>query len=102
MFLKADSDIYGHVERFTAKDFRYILDLIDGYRNAPYNICEIRRDDVHDKHGRIDIEIEFIDEHNHWCRQKLLIMNGELIDGTAFHARRDEWYDQSRNKEGSL
>jgi hypothetical protein len=92
MFLKADSDIYGNIERFTADDFRHILDLIDAYRKAPYNICEIRRDDVRDEHGRIDIEIEFIDEYNHWVRQKLLIMNGELIDGVTFHERRNEWY----------
>ena len=92
MFLKADSDIYGNIERFTSSDFRHILDLIDGYRKAPYNICEIRRDDIYDQHGRIDIEIEYIDENGHWIRQKLLILNGELIDGTAFHERHDEWY----------
>lgn len=92
MFLKADSDIYGNIERFTSSDFRHILDLIDGYRKAPYNICEIRRDDVHDQHGRIDIEIEYIGENGHWIRQKLLILNGELIDGKAFHERHDEWY----------
>ena len=92
MYLKADSDIYGNKEFFTADDFRRILDLIDGYRKAPYYICEIRRDDVSDKHGRIDVEIELVDEHNHWIRQKLLIMDGELIDGAAFHARCREWY----------
>lgn len=92
MFLKADSDIFGNIERFTASDFRHILDLIDGYRNAPYNICEIRRDDIHDEHGRIDIEIEYINDHGHWIRQKLLILNGELIDGAAFHTRHSEWY----------
>ena len=98
MFLKADRDIYDNIERVTASYLRHILDLIDGYRQKPYNICEIRRDDVHDKNGRVDIEIEYIDD-NRQIRQKLLILNDELIDGAAFHARYEEWYNQKEDSQ---
>lgn len=94
MFLKADRDTYGNRECVSAVDLRHILDLIDGYKKTHYNICEIRRDNIRDEHGRIDIEIEFADEHGHWVRQKLLIMNGELIDGVSFHKRCREWYPE--------
>ena len=93
MFLKADYDIYGNKECLTSNDLRQVLDLIDKYMSLPYNICEIRRDDVNDKHGRYDIEIEYRDTNNHPIRRKLLILNGELINGAMFHARHNEWYN---------
>ena len=92
MFLKADSDIYGNREKFTSEDFKNILRLIDEYKKEPYYISEIRRDDMYDEHGRIDIEIEYQNKNGQLVRQKLLILNGELIDGLAFHKRHSEWY----------
>lgn len=92
MYIKADYDLYGNKEYFTSIDFRHILDLIDGYTKTPYRICEIRRDDINDTNGRIDIEIEYIDSNGRLIHQKLLILKDELIDGDAFHKRHDEWY----------
>ena len=94
MILKAGQDIYGNVEQFTARQFRHILDLIDGYMgDVPYTIREIRQDDINDTHGRIDVEIRFRDENGSLIQQKLLILDDELIDGKTFHERYKEWYD---------
>ena len=92
MFIKASSDLYGKTEYFTASDFRHMLYLIDGYVKTGYRICEIRRADIDDKNGRIDIEVEYLDSKGHLIHQKLLILNDELIDGKMFHERHDEWY----------
>ena len=92
MFVKATCDLYGKTEYFTASDFRHIMDLMDGYVKTGYRICEIRRDDIDDKNGRIDIEVEYLDSKGHLIHQKLLILNDELIDGKMFHERHDEWY----------
>lgn len=93
MILTARQDIYGIPEFFTAKRLRQILDLLDSYMNEkPYHICEIRQDDVNDKHGRVDIEIRYTDENHRLYEQKLLILNDEVIDGRTFHKRYSEWY----------
>ena len=97
MIIKANQDIFGNLEQFTSNDFRHIFDLIDGYmKDKPYTIHEIWQDDIKDPHGRIDIEIRFVDEKGHLIQQKLLILNDELIDGKTFHERHDEWYGQKR------
>ena len=88
MFLEANTDLYGRNEHFTSSDFRAILDALDAYFKVPYVIREIRRDDLQDPTGRVDIEVEYINSGNLPIRQKLLIMDGELLDGKAFHARR--------------
>lgn len=87
MFLKADRDLYGNSEHLTSDDFRHILDLVDNYKKSPYAIREIRRDDVKDPHGRIDIEILYINENKDLICQKLLILDGELLDGEMFHKK---------------
>jgi len=87
MQLIAEYDLHGNREHLTSSDLRRILDLIDGYMSIPYQIKEIWRDDVNDKNGRIDIEVEYIDNKKHLIRQKLLILNDELIDGKTFHKR---------------
>ena len=92
MYLNADYDSYGHAVRLTSADFRRILDLIDGYIEIPYRIVRMWRDDVKDKNGRVDIEIEYANDEGHLVCQKLLILNDELIDGKSFHERYDEWY----------
>ena len=93
MIFKADKDECGNVEQFTADKLRRILDLIDEYmKNVPYIIHEIRQDNVADKHGRIDIEIRYVNKANCVIQQKLLILDDELIDGKEFHRRFKEWY----------
>ena len=42
---------------------------------------------------RFDIDIQYVDETtNHYIRQKLLILKGEVIDGETFHKRYNEFY----------
>lgn len=94
MLLKAETDIYGHAVQLTSADLRRFLDLIDGYMKVPYTIHEIRQDNVHDLNGRVDIEVCYNNEKNQQVRQKLLILNNELIDGKTFHKRYDEWYGE--------
>jgi len=94
MLLKAETDIYGHAVQLTSADLRRFLDLIDGYMKVPYTIHEIRQDNVHDLNGRVDIEVCYNNEKNQQVRQKLLILNNELIDGKTFHKRHDEWYGE--------
>lgn len=94
MFLKAGIDSYGFSESVTSNKIRIILNLIDDYmKDIPYTIQEIRQDDVNDKHGRIDIEIRYVNKNNVAVQQKLLILDNELIDGLTFHKRFKEWYD---------
>ena len=98
MNIKATQDIFGHVEFFTADDFRHILDLIDGYmKGIPYTIQEIWQDDITDPFGRIDIEIRYNNEKEQLMQQKLLILNDELIDGITFHKRYKEWDRRKMN-----
>ena len=92
MLLKAGVDLFGDLERFTSIQFRRILDLIDGYMGAiPYNIAEIRQDNILDPLGRIDVEVRF-EKNGLMISQKLLILNDELIDGKTFHSRYEELY----------
>lgn len=99
MFLTATQDIYGAVERFSANDFRHILDLIDGYmKKRPYYVCEIHRDDIRDPRGRVDIEIEYVDDHGYPIRQKLLILDDEIVDGTMFHKKYSKLYKSEVQK----
>ena len=93
MILVANNDIYGNMEQFTSEKMRHILDLLDEYMSdKPYTIQEIRQDDVNDPHGRIDIEVRFEENNGNLIQQKLLILNGELVDGETFHKRFHEWY----------
>lgn len=93
MILNAYNDDYGNVERLTADELRHILDLIDEYMNGiPYVLCEIRRDNINDLHGRIDVAVRYINEKNHIVEQKLLILDDAIIDGKTFHKRFSEWY----------
>ena len=93
MILRAGQDDFGNIEHFTSNNLRRILDLIDGYmKDVPYTISEIRQDDVNDKYGRVDIEIRYVNKNHQSIQQKLLILNGELIDGEMFHKRFHEWY----------
>ena len=95
MILVAKQDVYGNVEHLTSDKMRRILDLIDGYmKQIPYTIHEIRQDNINDPHGRIDIEVRYVNEKNTLIQQKLLILNDELIDGKTFHERHNEWYEQ--------
>ena len=94
MFLKAGIDRFGFSVGVTPDEIRMILNLIDDYmKGVPYTIHEIRQDDVNDKHGRIDIEIRYVNKNNVTVQQKLLILDNELIDGPTFHKRFKEWYD---------
>lgn len=93
MILKATHDIFGNVEHFTSDKFRVILDLLDGFmKGKPYNIKEIRIDDINDPVERVDVEIVTTNEKNQLYQQKLLILNDEVIDGLTFHKRYHEWY----------
>lgn len=93
MVLTAGQDIYGKYENFTNTKLRRILDLIDGYvKNESYTIYEIRQDNVNDPYGRVDIEIGYKNNADTIIRQKLLILNDELIDGNEFHKRYNMWY----------
>ena len=101
MIIKATQDIFGHIEFFTADDFRHIFDLIDGYmKGTPYTIQEIEQDDITDRLGRIDIQIRYNNEQGYLMEKKLLILNDELIDGKTFHERYDEWYGHERRYMG--
>ena len=41
---------------------------------------------------RFDIEIRYVDAKGHLMQQKLLMMCGEVIDGSEFHKRFAEYY----------
>lgn len=92
MFFEANKDIYGNPETVTSGYLSAILLLLDGYMNRSYAIREIRRDNVKDPNGRVDVEVEYLDENDRMIRQKLLILNGEVVDGLTFHKRYKEWY----------
>ena len=63
------------------------------YMNGiPYVLCEIRRGNINDLHGRIDVAVRYINEKNHIVEQKLLILDDVIIDGKTFHKRFSEWY----------
>lgn len=96
MIFTAGSDIYGNPETVTSGYLSSILYLLDRYMGRPYAIREIRRDDVEDPNGRVDIEVEYLDENSRMIRQKLLILNGEVIDGLTFHKRYKEWYGDEK------
>lgn len=92
MDLQAKTDVYGNPVNLTSKKLRDILDALDNYyREEPYTIWEIRQDSVKDKNDRYDIEIG-LPNRGLVHGQKLLFLNGELIDGKAFHKRYNEWY----------
>lgn len=44
------------------------------------------------RNKRMDIEIRYPGKTGWPIRQKLLILNGEVIDGKTFHERFDEFY----------
>ena len=94
MFLTAKTDLLGNPKSLSSAQLRHILDQIDEYmKGKEYSIWEIRQEDIKDAHGRIDIEIMYENEENHLPRtQKLLILDGELVDGVTFHKRFHEWY----------
>lgn len=92
MLLQAGRDAYGNRENVTVSELSHILDLLDKYMTKPCTIREIRRDDINDPHGRIDIEIAFYDANKMEIHQKLLILDDEVIDGVTFHKRYKEWY----------
>lgn len=92
MFLQAKRDIFNNPTFLTSQKLRNILDLLDEYMgDTPYYILEIREDDVKEKNGRIDIEILY-EKEKALVTQKLLLLNGEIIDGITFHKRFEEWY----------
>lgn len=93
MQLIAGHDSFGNRENFTSDQMRHILDLIDGYMKVPYTIHDIYIDNVFDKHGRVDITVEFYDQNSMLVQQKLLILDDELIDGPEFHRRYKTWYE---------
>lgn len=94
-----NKDDFGKVVEITSNDIRHLMDLLDGYMgDKPYHICEFWRSDVNEKNGRIDVEIGYIGEKGLPIRQKLLILNDEVIDGKTFHKRHDEWYGDKKVK----
>ncbi len=94
-----NKDDFGKVVEITSNDIRHLMDLLDGYMgDKPYHICEFWRSDVNEKNGRIDVEIGYIGDKGIPIRQKLLILNDEVIDGKAFHERHDEWYGDRKVK----
>lgn len=95
MELRARRDLFGNPTFFTAEKFRNILDLLDNYmKGTRYAIAEMWENDIKDPNGRIDIEILFENPEHQMIQQKLLVLNGELIDGKTFHARYNEWYPE--------
>lgn len=99
MKITAYEDIFGRQEHLTSDKLRQILSLIDDYmHNTPYDILDIHEDDSCDPNGRIDIIIRFTQDEK-LVEQKLLILNGELIDRETFHKRFSEWYDSEAEDE---
>ena len=94
-----NKDDFGKVVEITSNDIRHLMDLLDGYMgDKPYHICEFWRSDINEKNGRIDVEIGYIGDKGIPIRQKLLILNDEVIDGKTFHERHDEWYGDKKVK----
>ena len=61
-----------------------------GTKNVHLGSIERSTDKIN---NRYDIELLYADPENGWdTRQKLLIMNGEVIDGIDFHRRFNEFY----------
>ena len=46
------------------------------------------------RNQRFDIEIRYVDARNHLIQQKLLMLNGEVLDGKEFHKRFREFYPE--------
>lgn len=87
-----DKDLWGRPLNWTAEIISRILNMLDDYVSVPYSVTELRQDDANDKNGRIDVEITYANAKGQLTWQKLLVMNGELIDGITFHKRYNEWY----------
>ncbi len=51
-----------------------------------------------EKNERFDVEIRYFNEKNILIQQKLLILNGEVVDGKEFHKRFNEFYPTSERK----
>lgn len=91
MVFTAGKDTFGQLEHWDSKKVRNVLDLLDKYfGEKPYEIMEIRQDNVNDPYGRIDVEV--VSSQGTFFWQKLLILNNEVIDGKTFHKRYHEWY----------
>ena len=80
MFFKSE-DAYGKSDIITGNHIRHIIDLLDNYMGeTEYSVYRAWKDDVNDEHGRIDIEIRYLNKDGVLIQQKLLILNDELID----------------------
>lgn len=55
-----------------------------------HEVVDNRNDDP--RNGRFDIQIRYIGESGYIIQQKLLYLQGEIIDGEEFHRRHDEFY----------
>jgi hypothetical protein len=76
-----------------AEIVRLVKDYCDahGYKNVRLDEVETGFDD---KNKRKDITIFYTDDYNCSMMQRLLILNGELIDGKEFHKRIKEFYPE--------
>lgn len=81
-------------------ELKKVLDAIENYRLKKLSDCESLRVcsleknlKSKDKNDRVDIEVNYI--HNgQFIYQKLLMMKGEVVDGSEFHKRFQEFYPE--------
>lgn len=78
-------------ETLTSKELRKILEDVEAFLGKPFSLVELEME-KDDPNGRIDLWVSY----EGMMLQKLLVMNGEVIDGKAFHERIEEWYPRKR------
>lgn len=74
-------------ETLTSTELKKILEDVEAFLGKPFTLLELQKE-KDDPHGRIDLWVTY----EGIFTQKLLIMNGEVIDGETFHERFEEWY----------
>lgn len=86
-------DAYGRESFLTSAKLKEILGKIDDFLfGKKYFIREIRQDDTNSALQRYDIEVIIEEQDGKLWWQKLLLLNGEVVDGKTFHRRYKEWY----------
>ena len=89
VLVKVTSSFFG--ETLTSTELKKILEDVEAFLGKPFTLLELQKE-KDDPHGRIDLWVTY----EGIFTQKLLIMDGEVIDGETFHERFEEWYPRKR------
>lgn len=94
VLVKVTSSFFG--ETLTSTELKKILEDVEAFLGKPFTLLELQKE-KDAPHGRIDLWVTY----EGIFTQKLLIMDGEVIDGETFHKRFEEWYPR-RVKTGAI